>query len=161
MTGVIAQVQAGQFASFYSTAASVIATLYVALAVELRLLRPRDSVELPRERKERVSAFVGACLVLIFLGISLVGLMAALWGLFMGSGCGSASLTMTGASASVLLFGVASLDVLFQVIDEALTARLRRRVSQRIRRPALFLFGVSLLTAGTVLAVTFPHAPGC
>jgi hypothetical protein len=139
--------------TLYSTSASVIATLYVALAIELRLLRPHAEVALPEEPAERKRFLQTLGFLVVWPLASGMGLYSALVALYQGSSWTLANLTMIGTAATVVIFFMTSLNLAFRLFGLAMPAKLREH-----RKPILIGLGLALMAGGIVWMILSPHA---
>jgi hypothetical protein len=103
---------------FYETSLTVSAALYIAIAVELRLLRPRR-IKLPEDPKQRRRLVHEAIFYMSFAVISLVGFVAGGTALYQGGTVGLGDFTMFGFSATLVSFAMLSLRVFFSVLGQA------------------------------------------
>jgi hypothetical protein len=134
---------------YYETAAAVITTLYVALAIEFRLLRRRDEpAELPTERTDRVAVIIAVVMFLAVLLGSAAGLIASLSALQSGSSTFKATTAEAGTAMLIATFVIATTDTFFGLLAQALPSSVRRR-----RRPILVAVGLALIGFGLWLIV--------
>jgi hypothetical protein len=97
---------------FYSTAMTVSAALYIALAVEFRLLDPqRRHIVLPEDPAERKRLAWLIALTMVFPLGSVVGFVAAFGALYDGGTKVLGLLTSVGLSATLVPFLVISLRI--------------------------------------------------
>lgn len=98
--------------AFYSAALTVIAALQIALAIELRLLRPRKKpLTLPETAAERRRVALTALVWVMFPLASFLGLLAGIGALYHGGTRSSGAVTLVGLSVTVALFAIQSLRI--------------------------------------------------
>ncbi|HEX5510997.1 MAG TPA: hypothetical protein VFX41_04735 [Actinomycetales bacterium] len=113
---------------FYATMAQIIVTLYVALAVEMRLFHLRERSD--REPLSRKSAMVVLVLFVGPLVFSVIGLLACIEALASGGSVLHHALAKASAVLLAILFVAGSLDALSSRLTRALFApRTRQRLS--------------------------------
>lgn len=131
---------------FYSTSATVIATLYVAVAVELRLLRPHPDAKLPDDPKERRAMVQALLFFLPWPLASLAALVEAINALYEGGGHAASLVVMIGLAATIVTFAVASLNLFLRLLGLAMPAWV-----QAHRRPILLVLSLAMLVLGSVI----------
>ena len=132
--------------AFYSTSATVIATLYVALAVELRLLRPHTEVKLPDDPRARRDLLQSLLFLLPFPVASLAGLYQAIDALDEGGSHVASLVVLIGVAATVLACALASLHLFIRLLGEAMPSWIKAR-----RRPIFLVLGLGLVVLGIVM----------
>jgi hypothetical protein len=131
---------------FYETAATVIAALSIAVAVELRLMRPRR-FQLSEDPEQRRWEIRDAIFLMVWPLASLVGLMAAFWALSDGGNRLTGNLTGAGLAAAVLCFYGLSMSLFLRIIGQALPW------SKRTRGILAIVGGMILIGTGIALTV--------
>jgi hypothetical protein len=104
---------------FYETALTVSAALYIAIAVELRLFRPRKIV-LPEDPKKRAALVRQAAMLMVYPVLSLAGLFAGFVALYQGGTKVLGALTAFGFVATIVSFATMSLRVFFVIFGQAI-----------------------------------------
>lgn len=118
-------------------------TLYIALAIEMRLLRRKpEEARLPDDMQRGAAVFALATLLVPLL-LSAMGVLAALQALYSGGTPFLALTTYVGTLAILGLFLVGSLDYLFRFIGILL-------IPASWRRPVAVGFGGALIVGGIV-----------
>jgi hypothetical protein len=130
---------------FYSTAATVIVTIYIAVAIELRLLHPHPDAKLPEDPKERRQMLTGLVAVLAYPVASILGFWAAIVALYQGRSETLGVLTLIGIAATAVVFFMTSLNVFFKLLGEPIPEAWRRRLKLGI--------GFALLIGGVLLLI--------
>jgi hypothetical protein len=109
----------GPSEGFYETALTVSAALYIAMAVELRLFRPRKFV-LPEDPKKRAALVREAVMLLVYPVLSIAGLFTGLVALYQGGTKMLGALTAFGFAATAVSFATLSLRVFFVIFGQAI-----------------------------------------
>lgn len=134
---------------FYETGLTVSAALYIALAVELRFIRPRKIV-LPDDPKRRRRFVIDAISLMVFPVLSLAGFVAGYVALYQGGTKVLGSLTAIGFAATLVSFALMSLRVFFSVLGQAIPWSAERK------RQVMIALGVALIGVAVFLLVAYP-----
>ncbi len=132
---------------FYSTAATVIVTLFVALAIEFRLLQPHPDARLPDDAEERRTATWTILFGLPFPLASVIGFFAAMTALYQGGSKLLGTLAIVGVSAMTVMFFGMSLGVFFKLLGGWIPEDWRKPLGVGLGG-ALIIAGLLILLVG-------------
>jgi len=136
---------------FYETGLTVSAALYIAIAVELRLFRPRKIV-VPKDPKERTRFVREAVALMVFPVLSIAGFVAGFGALYQGGTKLLGAITGFGFAATLVVFGMMSLRVFFIIFGQAITWSPERK------RLIILGLGIVFLGVAAFLFVAYPSS---
>jgi predicted anti-sigma-YlaC factor YlaD len=129
---------------FYSTAATVIVTLFIAVAIEFRLLKPEQTTTIPEDPEEQKKARNALFWFLPWPVMSIVGLYAAMVALYQGGSIFLGTLVFIGVTATTIVFFSLSLRFVWRIAGTAIPSKWHKPLGLAVGG-VLFVAGILIL----------------